>query len=349
VRAGRARSQDPAFDPRLDPRVRAIQPRWPQGPATSVDSRDELLAEANSPEGRASEALEAEFLKGADNEVVAPSEGLSITARDITVAPQGQRIKVRIIRPEGDEILPCVYYIHGGAMASLSCFMDNFSAWAKILAAKGVAVVMVEFRNAVVPSAVAEVAPFPAGLHDCLGGLEWLHDHADELAIDPARVVVAGESGGGNLTLAVGLWLKRQGRLHLVRGLYALCPYINGSWPDERYPSSSEFNGYALELFGNRGAMGYGIDAFNEQDPLAWPGFATVEDLRGFPPTVISVNECDPLRDEGIAFYRRLLAAGVEASGRVVLGTTHATELYPTLCPDITHRTADDLVAFALR
>jgi len=335
-------------DPRVDPRIRAILPRWPQDSATNVASRDELLAEANSPQGRRNAALEADFMNVADSEDVAPSRGLSLTAQTISVAPEGNRLIVRIIRPDGNQVLPCVYFIHGGGMASLSCFFGNYSAWAKILAAKGVAVVMIEFRNAVVPSSVLEVAPFPAGLCDCVGGLEWLSAHADELAIDSARVVVAGESGGGNLTLATGLALKRQGKLHLVRGLYALCPYINGHWPDERYPSSSAFNGYALELYSNRGAMAYGIDAFNEQNPLAWPGFATVEDLRGFPPTVVSVNECDPLRDEGIAFYRRLLAAGVEARGRVVLGTTHATELYPTLCPEITDATASDLVAFTL-
>ena len=55
--------------------------------------------------------------------------------------------------------------------------------------------------------------------------------------------------------------------------------------------------------------MAYGIDEFNNQNPLAWPGFANEEDVRGFPSTVISVNECDPLRDEGIAFYRLLLSA----------------------------------------
>ena len=43
------------------------------------------------------------------------------------------------------------------------------------------------------------------------------------------------------------------------------------------------------------------------QDPLAWPGFATDDDVKGLPPTVISVNECDPLRDEGIGFYRLLI------------------------------------------
>jgi len=314
--------------------------------ATNVASREELLASANSEEGQRSTALENDFMNEADNETVAPSRGLSITERTISAQPDGNLINLRLIRPIGTEILPCVYYIHGGAMAGLSCFLGTFSAWGKILAAKGVAVVMVDFRNAVVPSSVPEVAPFPAGLTDCVNGLEWLIANAGELAIDPARVVVAGESGGGNLTLATGLTLKRQNKQHLVRGLYALCPYINGHWPDERYPSSIEFNGYALELHNNRGAMGYGIEAFNEENPLAWPGFASSHDLNGLPPTVISVNECDPLRDEGIALYRRLLEAGVAARGRVVLGTTHATELYPTLCPEITHATADDLVAF---
>jgi len=159
--------------------------------------------------------------------------------------------------------------------------------------------------------------------------------------------VVAGESGGGNLTLAVGLRLKRDGALGMVKGFYALCPYINGMWPDDRYPSSVQNNGIFIDVKGNRGAMGYGIDAYNARDPLAWPGFATVEDVAGFPPTVISVNECDPLRDEGIAFYRLLLSAGVAARGREVLGTMHATELVPILCPEITHDTARDLAAFA--
>ena len=335
-----------ADDDRLDPRVRAALARWPLDLATDVASRDAMVAEASSPEGRRAAALEADFMNDADNEEVAPSEGLSLTKRSFE-APAGHTLNLQVIRPKGSEVLPCVYFIHGGAMTTLSCFYGNYRAWGKILAAQDVVVVMIDFRNAVVPSSVAEVAPFPAGLEDCVAGLEWVHARAQELAIDPERVVVAGESGGGNLTLALGLTLKRDDKLSLIRGLYAMCPYLNGQWPDERYPSSAEFNGYGLELHSNRGAVGYGVDAFNERNPLAWPGFATVEDLRGLPPTVISVNECDPLRDEGVAFYRRLLEAGVAARGRVVLGTTHAIELYPTVCPDLTFATANDLVDFA--
>jgi acetyl esterase/lipase len=97
----------------------------------------------------------------------------------------------------------------------------------------------------------------------------------------------------------------------------------------------------------NRGAMGYGIEAFNQRDPLAWPSFATVDDVAGLPPTVISVNECDPLRDEGINFYRLLLRAGVPARCRQMMGTMHGTEIFTVACPDVSRDTARDIAAFS--
>src|SRR6204780_3367417 len=187
-------------------------------------------------------------------------------------------------------------------MTVMACYSGNYRAWGKIIAANGVARAMVGFPNALVPSSVPEVAPFPAGLNDCVSGLKWVHANSAALNIDPTRIIVAGESGGGNLTLATGLKLKREGELGLIKGLYALCPYIAGQWPQAQYPSSTENNGILLDLHSNRGAMGYGMEAFEARDPLAWPAFATEADVQGLPPTVISVNECDPLRDEGIAF-----------------------------------------------
>jgi len=222
-----------------------------------------------------------------------------------------------------------------------------YRAWGKIIAHQNVAVAMVDFRNCLRASSAPEVEPFPAGLNDCVSGLKWVASHADLLNIDAKRIIVAGESGGGNLTLATGLKLKREGELGLIKGLYALCPYIAGSWPQDRYPSSIENNGILLDLHNNRGAMGYGIDAFSAKNPLAWPGFATEEDVKGFPPTVISVNECDPLRDEGLEFYRLLLRAGVPARARQVMGTIHGTEIFAICCPDISRDTASDLANLA--
>jgi acetyl esterase/lipase len=234
-------------------------------------------------------------------------------------------------------------------MRMMSCYAGNYKAWGRIIAANGVAVAMVDFRNSLTPSSVPEVAPFPAGLNDCVSGLKWLHANKDALNIDPKRVIIAGESGGGNLTLATGLKLKREGQIGLIKGLYALCPYIAGDWPQAQYPSSSENNGIFIDVAGSDGAMAYGIEAFKARDPLAWPGFATTEDVRGLPPTVISVNECDPLRDEGISFYRLLMRSGVSATCRQVMGTIHATEIFPTCCPDISYATASDIASFCKR
>ncbi len=332
-------------DLRLDPRLRAILVAIPSAPLPDVESREQLLAESNSPEALALRETMRAFMDLCDE--AAPSAGLEISTRQFRSEPDGNSINLQVIRPEIEGSLACVYYIHGGGMAAMSCFDGMYRGWGKLIAANGVAVVMVDFRNCVTPSSAPEVAPFPAGLNDCVSGLRWTAAHAAELGIDPARIVVAGESGGGNLTLATGLKLKRDGELELIKGLYALCPYIAGQWPAPGCPSSVENEGILLNLHNNRGAMGYGIEAFNEGDPLAWPSFAGSDDVSGFSPTVISVNECDPLRDEGVNFYRLLLSAGVAARCRQVMGTMHGTEIFSIACPDISRDTARDIASFA--
>jgi acetyl esterase/lipase len=337
---------DIASDPRLDPRVKALLANMPAFAAGDVASRDELLAEVETGAAKASVDMYRAMMEICDVDEIAPSAGLRVSTEKIVSQPDGNEINLQIIRPDNDDVLPCVYYIHGGGMQALSCFDGNYRAWGKILAALDLVVVMVDFRNALSPSSVPEVAPFPAGLNDCVSGLKWVHANAAALKVDTTRVVVAGESGGGNLTLAVGLKLKRDQELGLVKGLYALCPYIAGEWPLASNPSSTENNGILLELHNNRGAHAYGIEAFNARDPLAWPGFAQADDVVGLPPTVINVNECDPLRDEGIAFYRLLIANGVSARCRQMMGTMHGTEIFPIVCPDITRDTARDIAGF---
>lgn len=339
-----------ADDPRIDPRIKKLF--GPLGAAASeaapepAPDRETLLQRANSEQAVAGRKMLKGFLDMCDTEDVASSSGLTQSEHDVLSQPDGNTIKVRFLRPESPEPLPCVYYIHGGGMQLMSCYDGNYRAWGRMIANEGVAVVMVDFRNCLVPSSVPEVAPFPAGLNDCVSGLHWLVENAAELGIDPAHVIVAGESGGGNLTLATGLKLKQDGQLGLIRGLYALCPYIAGRWPRDDLPSSVENNGILLDLHRDQGALAYGIEAFEARNPLAWPGFAGEGDVRGLVPTVISVNECDPLRDEGIAFYRLLLRAGVPARCRQVMGTIHGTEIFPIACPEISRDSAVSIADF---
>jgi acetyl esterase len=338
-----------ADDRRIDPRIKAMFGAMPAEAGKDVASREELLANENTAESKAAVAAMTAMFDMADNEEIAPSKGLKIEVHTFKSSPDGNEIKIRFIRPEGSETLPCVYYIHGGGMAFMSAFDGMYRAWGRIIASQGVAVAMVDFRNCLRASSAPEVEPFPAGLNDCVSGVKWVRANAAKLGIDPDRIIVAGESGGGNLTLATGLKLKRDGDIKLIKGLYALCPYIAGKWPDPRFPSSVENNGIMLDLHNNNGAMGYGIGAFKDRDPLAWPSFATEEDVKGLPPTIISVNECDPLRDEGIEFYRLLIKSGVPARCRQVMGTIHGTEIFAICCPDISYDTASDIANFAKR
>lgn len=337
-----------ATDQRLDPRIRALfgAMNFPTN-IPNVKDRQQMLDEASDPVAVARYQELKDFLKFVDNEEIAPSSGLTITNHQVTSQPDGNTINIQVMQPTGATNLPCVYYIHGGGMQSSSCYDGNYQAWGRIIANKGVVVVLVDFRNSIVPSSVPEVAPFPAGLNDCISGLKWTKQNASKFGIDESRIIVAGESGGGNLTLATGLKLKRDGELNLISGLYAACPYIAGAWPQPHLPSSIENNAIFLDLHNNHGAMSYGIEEFEARNPLAWPGFATPEDIQGFVPTVISVNECDPLRDEGIEFYRLLVNNGVKATCRQVMGTVHGTEMFPIMCPDISHETAHSIAAFA--
>lgn len=335
-----------ADDPRIDPRLRLLLGGMVTTPQTDVASREQLLEEVNSPEALAAAEAATALFELVDDESVAPSADLDISTVEFRSEPDGNTVKIQLFRPHANEALPCVYYLHGGGMQTMSCFDGLYRSWGRIIANQGVAVAMVDFRNCLTPSSAPEVEPFPAGLNDCVAGLKWVHAHGAELGADPDHIVVAGESGGGNLTLATGLKLKADGDLGLIRGLYALCPYIAGSWPQERFPSSVENNGILLELHNNRGAMAYGIEAFEAKNPLAWPSFATEDDVRGLVPTVISVNECDPLRDEGIEFYRLLQRADVPSRCRVLLGTIHGTEVVSIACPDVSKDTAASIALF---
>ena len=93
--------------------------------------------------------------------------------------------------------LPCVYHIHGGGMVMLTTAGATYARWRDELAALGLVVVGIEFRNG---GGTLGNHPFPAGLNDCMSGLQWTFDHEATLKI--SKIIVSGESGGGNLTLA---------------------------------------------------------------------------------------------------------------------------------------------------
>jgi acetyl esterase len=341
-------------DPRIDKRIRAVfgEVDFNSVTTTNATTREEILAEQETEEAVQGKAVMEMINNSPHYKEVVTDEGLVTHTKEFTSSPDGNNIKIQYIRPDTDEKLPCVYYIHGGGMMVSSCFDELYAAWGRCIARQGVAVAMVDFRNAMWASSAPEIAPFPAGLNDCVSGLKWIHANAEELNIDNEQIIIAGESGGGNLTIATGLKLKQDGDIGLIKGLYALCPYIAGHWPLPENPSSEENEGILLSLHTeqefSQGALIYGIDAYKNKDPLAWPSFATADDVKGLPKTYIIVNECDPLRDEGVNFYRLLREADVDAQCRQVMGSVHGTEIFLG-CIEISDETAMSIANFCKR
>lgn len=333
-------------DPRSDPRmVAAMVPLGLDG------APEPAPVDANSP----TDAL-LEFASVAEEGFAALGDVLSVNAPAIENVDRrtetikgvdGNDISLYIHTPTGvDGPTPAIVHTHGGGMAILEASNAGYVRWRDELASTGLVVVGVEFRNS---AGKLGPHPFPAGLNDCFSGLVWTRENREKLGI--TKIVISGESGGGNLALATTLKAKQEGALDAVDGVYAQCPYISGVYAekDPALPSLYENDDYFLNcsMLGSMVRM-YSPDGSEDTNPLAWPYHAAIEDLEGLPPHVISVNQLDPLRDEGLAYFQKLLAAGVSARSRTVNGTCHAGDcLFRDAMPEVYLATIQDINSFA--
>jgi acetyl esterase len=332
-------------DPRADPRMIAVL--GPLGladaqtsPVDAGTSMDEILDFVRASE-MGFEDLLSSVVSG-----LGPVEGVTSSV-EIIRGGDDNDIALFIHRPTNSGgPLPGVLHLHGGAMVMLEAAGPVYVRWRDELAASGMVVVGVEFRNG---AGKHGPYPFPAGLDDCISSLQWVFDNKDALGI--STLIVSGESGGGNLALATSLKAKRDGLLSLIDGVYALCPYISNAYTTKprELMSLYENDGYFMSSEGlGVLARAYDPTGENAKNPLAWPYRANRADLEGLPPHVISVNELDPVRDEGLAYYRKLLSSGVNAIGRTVNGLCHGAECtFRAALPDAYFATIRDVNGFA--
>jgi len=122
-------------DPRIDPRIKAMMGAMDMQPARDAKNREEMLAAENTPAAKAQLEAQRGMFDMMDNETVAPSAGLRVTEESFRSEPDGNTIKVQYIRPDTDETLACVAYVHGGGMMTMSCFDGMYRAWGRIIAA----------------------------------------------------------------------------------------------------------------------------------------------------------------------------------------------------------------------
>jgi acetyl esterase len=248
-----------------------------------------------------------------------PVDDAAVICTSIEVEGAAGRRSARSYRPAqaGDALLPVVVFFHGGgwSVGDLDCYDELVRA---LVALSGVQFISVDYR-------LAPENPFPAGLEDAISATRWIAAQGSGLGIDPGRLAVMGDSAGGNLAACVTNHAAGELGFPQIAAQFLIYPVIDVSRPHESYPSRIAFGGgdYLLAREAIDATRDWYLGSGDRaDDPRVSPIYA--EGLRKLPPTHVMVAGHDPLRDEGIAYYERLKAAGVDAHLESVEETIHA-------------------------
>ncbi|WP_175614844.1 alpha/beta hydrolase [Piscibacillus halophilus] len=223
----------------------------------------------------------------------------------------GYEIPIRIYKPEGQGPFPVFIYYHGGGWVLGD--LDLVDATCRILTNETKRIVVsVDYR-------LAPEFRYPTPLEDCYNALEWVYANPIEIDGDVTNMTVGGDSAGGNLAAAVSMLAKdREGPP--IKAQVLVYPVTNLSYDTSSYHEFAE--GYGLD----RSLMEwFGQQYIRDEDDYYNPYIAplTCEDLSGLPPAIVFVAENDVLRDEGLAYARRLKEAGVKMDAKLELGMVH--------------------------
>ena len=205
---------------------------------------------------------------------------------------------------------PVVVYFHGGGwvIANLDTYDASCRALCNTLDA---VVVSVAYRQ-------APEHPFPAATEDAYFALQWVLQNASSLHGNPAQVVVAGESAGGNLA-TVACLLSKERKARVPVGQLLIYPVVDATTQRPSYVDNVD----TLPL--NAAMMDWFFKHYLPEDalrhnPLVSPYLADVSNL---PAAFVLTAEFDPLRDEGRDYAIKLQKAGVETQHHDVLGVVH--------------------------
>ncbi|WAP60265.1 alpha/beta hydrolase [Streptomyces sp. S465] len=260
--------------------------------------------------------LDPVALRAAEEAHIAPpEERLPLHAVDeVTVHTASGGIPARIYTPAEADAYGLLVYFHGGAFFLGS--LETHDHVARSLAKEtGLKVISVGYR-------LAPEAAFPAGLDDCYAVVRWAAETGESLAWDGTTLAIAGDSSGGNFVAAVAAKAHDDG-FHRITHQILYYPSLDLDFDVDRYASLRENAvGYGLETAGLRPFNAFYLDSgADPADPLVSP--IKRADLTGLPPALIVTAACDPLRDEGEAYGRRLREAGVEATVSRYEGAGH--------------------------
>ncbi len=270
----------------------------------------QVAGEAGQPRLYTLSAQDARAAAAAGNAMIPPGPEIA-EVRDLRVPVRDGDIGARLYEP--DDAPATIVWFHGGGWVLAD--LESHDAMCRILAdASGCRVVSIDYR-------LAPEHPFPTPLDDCWDALLWA---AGEYRSAP--LVIGGDSAGGNIAAVCAVRARDAGRPALAMQVLVY-PVTDANFETESYI----VRGGEDTLLGKQEMLWFyehyapaGVDRLNpEISPLRYP------DLSGLPPAIVITDEYDPLRDEGLAYGKRLREAGVPVTDRHYDGMIHGFFSYP--------------------
>jgi acetyl esterase/lipase len=278
-------------------------PARPSDPVLEPAAQE--LADATSRPPFLSDLGPAGARKVLDDIQAAPIAKLAVDERWITVPAELGDVAVRIVKPAGATgVLPAVLYVHGGGW-----ILGNAGTHDRLVRELAVganaAIVFVEYDR-------SPEAHYPVAIEQAYATARWIMRDGATADLDPSRLAVAGDSVGGNMAAALAILAKQRGDVTFVhQSLYY--PVTDAA------QDTASYRQYADGPFLTAKSMAWFWDAYlpdhtRRSEITASPLRASRDDLTGLPEALVIVDENDVLRDEGEAYARKLLDAGVRTT-----------------------------------
>ena len=242
-----------------------------------------------------------------------PVDTKNTDSEDRTITgPQGP-INIRIVRPKGNTGLPVIIYIHGGGWI-LGNKNTHDRLVREIAHGTQAAVVFVDYTP-------APEGQYPLAHEQGYAAAQWAQDSSKELNIDSSRMIIAGDSVGGLMATAIAMMAQERGGPQFkMQVLFYPVTDANFDTPSyKQFANGPWLTKQAMEWFWDA----YVPNKADRKKPLAAPLQASLDQLKNLPPALIFVNENDVLRDEGEAYARKLIQAGVPVAAFRTLGVIH--------------------------
>ena len=252
----------------------------------------------------------AEGRRVVDDTQSGPIELLAVDDEWITVG----EVRVRIVRPAGATgVLPTILYIHGAGWVFGNAHTHDRLV-RELAVGTGAAVVFPEYS-------LSPEARYPVAIEQAYAVARWITTEGASRDLDASRLVVAGDSVGGNMAAALTIMANQRGEV-AFQAQALFYPVTDASFDTDSYHQFAE--GYWLR----RDAMlwfwdQYTTDPDERAQITASPLRASIEDLTGLPKALVINGEADVLRDEGEAYARHLRAAGVDVTATRYGGAIH--------------------------